>query len=154
MYQIGDAVVYPPYGAGYVRDIVKEENTKYYTIELLLMQMKISVPSSSNKFRLANSEAELKKAFSSTKNIKIANNLPSNKKRMEAYEQILIEGDLESVISIWNILFEKKNQNGLNQLERDVYQKVEEMLVSEIMIASNLTLDRAKDWLRMYAINS
>ena len=81
-------------------------------------------------------------------------NLPSNKKRMEAYEQILIEGDLESVINIWNILFEKKNQNGLNQLERDVYQKVEEMLVSEIMIASNLTLDRAKDWLRMYAINS
>lgn len=65
-----------------------------------------------------------------------------------------IEGDLESVINIWNILFEKKNQNGLNQLERDVYQKVEEMLVSEIMIASNLTLDRAKDWLRMYAINS
>lgn len=153
MYQIGDAVVYPPYGAGYVRDIVNEENTKYYTIELLLTNMTISVPSHSNKFRLANSEAELKKAFSSKKSLEIANRLPSNKKRMKAYEQVLIEGDLQSVINIWNFLFAKKTQNGLNQIERDVYQKVEEMLVSEIMVASNLTMDRAKKWLQLNVLN-
>lgn len=158
MFQIGDAVVYPPYGAGYVKDIVEEENIEkeqetYYMIEFLLTDMSILVPSNSKRFRLVNSKDELKKALQTTYDKEIAKKLPTNKNRMKEYEKILLEGELQSVTNIWNILFEKKNQNGLNQMERDVYQKVEEMLVSEIMVVNNFSLEDAREWLHANAIH-
>ncbi len=158
MFQIGDAVVYPPYGAGYVKDIVEEENIAkeqetYYMIEFLLTDMSILVPSDSKKFRSVNSKAALKKALTAANDKDFEKKFPSNKNRMKEYEKILIEGDLQSVSNIWNILFEKKSQNGLNQMERDVYQKVEEMLVSEIMVVNNYSLEDARIWLHANGLN-
>ncbi|WP_216831362.1 CarD family transcriptional regulator [Alkalihalobacterium elongatum] len=151
MFQVGDEIVYPPYGAGYVIAIeeksIQDEKEKFYVFDLLLNELNVALPFrlvSKRNVRSVMSFGDLNDIFGNLVNANSKVSLFPLHKKLKQYENVLIKGDMESIAVIMQALVRKKIKSSLNSTERELYNKFHNMVVSEIMISKNILLDEAE----------
>ncbi|MDQ0256419.1 CarD family transcriptional regulator [Evansella vedderi] len=151
MFNIGDQVVYPPYGAGYILSIEEkrfiDKKEMYHVIELLCEDLSVFVPSkqlSSKNIRFALGIQGMKNELS-TINVKEYNLSvhPINKK-VNYYEKILLTGSIKSTFGIMAAILQKKRRERLNQTERELYTKFYNFLLSEIIVTEKVNQQKAE----------
>ncbi|OLO27916.1 hypothetical protein BTR23_19085 [Alkalihalophilus pseudofirmus] len=154
MFQVGDEVVYPPYGAGFVSAIeekcIQGKQEKYYVINLILDDLSVSLPLhrlSHKNIRSVMNFKELSYVFSSLVPVHTDIKMYPLHQKQKFYEKILLEGDIQLIAKILQALVQKKRESGLNQSEREIYSKYFNMIVSEIMIIKKLILQDAENLL-------
>lgn len=157
MFQIGDAVVYPPYGGGYIRAVEEkvflDKKETYHVIEFLLSrELNVYVPSkllSEKNIRPALTKEQIQAVISnlnlldesSLKIISITNQRYNN-------SSVQLTADIETTLSTFMTLRKKQQDDKLNQAEKNVYSKCHNMLVSELMASENMDEKEAENVLK------
>jgi len=142
MFKIGDQVVYPSHGAGTIEGI--EEKTvlgkkrSYLVIQMLASDLTVSVPEKRAK------EVGLRPVITSDEIAAIYEILSQDQSEMEAnwnkrfranMEKIK-GGDIAEVAEVYRNLFIRDRERGLSTGERKMLSDVQQMLISELALAS------------------
>lgn len=142
MFKIGDQVVYPSHGAGTIEGI--EEKTvlgkkrSYLVIQMLASDLTVSVPEKRAK------EVGLRPVITSDEIAAIYEILSQDQSEMEAnwnkrfranMEKIK-GGDISEVAEVYRNLFIRDRERGLSTGERKMLSDVQQMLISELALAS------------------
>jgi len=145
MFKIGDQVVYPSHGAGTIEGI--EEKTvlgkkrSYLVIQMLTSDLTVSVPE-----ERAN-EVGLRPVITSDEIAAVYEILSQDQSEMEAnwnkrfranMEKIK-GGDISEVAEVYRNLFIRDRERGLSTGERKMLSDVQQMLISELALASGKT---------------
>jgi len=150
-FAINDKVMHPHYGAGYVRregiKVVEGKKIKCIEIDTLFKSTKVFVPLESIKM------AGLRKPLSRNKMRAILQLLHSPKKtlpkrhrtRIQQLEEKLKSGRSEDCAAIMRDLYERFSEGSLSMTERRIFEKVRNLLSSEIAIANNISLAKGKE---------
>ncbi|MDE5416032.1 CarD family transcriptional regulator [Alkalihalobacterium chitinilyticum] len=151
MFQVGDEVVYPPYGAGYVIAIeektIQDEKEKFYVIELLLNELNVTLPFNlvnKRNIRSVLSFRDLSDVFTNLIHDKTEVSLFPLHQKLKKYENILIKGEMTPIAKVIQALVRKKVKSSLNSTERELYNKYFNMVVSEIMISKKILTEEAE----------
>ncbi|WDC85506.1 CarD family transcriptional regulator [Caloramator sp. mosi_1] len=150
MFNIGDKIYHPKFGAGSIVNIEEKEILKeikrYYMIKFIIDDIEIMLPvdyNSHKKVRKVIKEEELKIIF--RKMSESPNKLPSKWiDRLKLYELILSEGDaykIAETIRDINFLSSKKQ---LSKSEDKILDNFILFLSSEISIILNVSIEEAK----------
>jgi len=150
-FTINDKVMHPHYGAGFVRregiKVVDGKKIKCIEIDTLFKSTKVFVPLESIKM------AGLRKPLSRKKMKEILGVLHSPKKilpkrhraRIQQLEEKLKSGRSEDCAAIMRDLYERYTEGSLSMTERRIFEKVRNLLSSEIAIASNISLIKGRE---------
>ncbi len=150
-FAINDKVMHPHYGAGYVRregfKEVDGKKIKCIEIDTLFTRTKVFVPLESIKM------AGLRKPIGQRKVKAIMDLLQSpreilpkrHRTRIQQLEQKLKTGKSEDCAAIMRDLYERYAEGSLSMTERRIFEKVRNLLSSEIAIAKNITLAKGKE---------
>ena len=150
-FTVNDKVVHPHYGAGYVRSEgfteVEGKKIKCIEIDTLFKSTKVFVPVESIKI------AGLRKPISrnQVKNVMAMLHSPKeilpkrHRTRIQQLEEKLKSGRTEDCAAIMRDLYEKYSEGNLSMTERRIFEKVRNLLSSEIAIAKNLSLAKGKE---------
>lgn len=148
MFEVGDAVVYPPYGGGYIRAIEEKEfldkKETYHVIEFLLSkELNVYVPSkllAKKNIRYALTKDELQEKIEELElNDKDCIGMNSKPGQRNINSSKLASADIETTLNTFMTLRKKRNKDKLNQSERNVYSKCHTLLVSEIMASEHVS---------------
>lgn len=157
MFEVGDAVVYPPHGGGYVKSIEEKEflgkKEKYHEIEFLLSrELNVFVPSkliTGKNIRRAMTKEEMEETianldFCKTNSIRI--NTKPGQRKINASQLASI--NVEKTLNTLMALRKKRDEDKLNQAERKVFSKCRQMLVSELMASERIAEQEAEAMLK------
>lgn len=145
MFKIGDQVVYPSHGAGTIEGI--EEKTvlgkkrSYLVIQMLTSDLTVSVPEErANEVGLrpvitSNEIAAVYEILSQEQSEMEAN----WNKRFRANMEKIKGGDIAEVAEVYRNLFIRDRERGLSTGERKMLSDVQQMLISELALASGKT---------------
>lgn len=145
MFKVGDAVVYPPYGAGYVSRIEKKcflnREETYHVFELLHEDLSIFVPSHQildKNIRLAMNLKTMRNNVYRHGPLthELKTNSPNRTNML--YEKILLTGNIVTTLSVMTAFLQKKRRQGLSQTDREIYRKYHETLVSEVIVTERV----------------
>ncbi len=142
MFKIGDQVVYPSHGAGTVEAI--EEKTVlgkrriYLIIQMLASDLTVSVPEERALevgLRPVITEAEIAAVYDIL--MQEQSEMESNwNKRFRANMEKIKGGDIAEVAEVYRNLFIRDRERGLSTGERKMLSDVQQMLISELALAS------------------
>jgi len=150
-FELHDKVMHPQYGAGYViSHQVKEvdgEKIKCLEIDTLFKKTKIFIPVDNVDL------SGLRKPMSTRSAVKILNILDGPRRglpRKHRMRVLRIEGKLkagtpEGSAKVLLELYKGFTEGKLSMTERRIYDKVYNLLASEIAISRNVSLDKAMD---------
>lgn len=150
MFTIGEKISYPMHGAGVIigieeKDILNEKR-QYYVLKLAHSDMKVMVPVENSKkigVRDIIDEEELqdvKKVLESE-----SSSMPKNwNKRSRENMDKLKTGDLCKVAEVVRNLMRNDSKKKLSTGEKRILTTAVELLVSEIVLAKNITADTAE----------
>ncbi len=142
MFKVGDQVVYPSHGAGTVEGI--EEKTVlgkrriYLIIQMLSSDLTVSVPEERALevgLRPVITEAEIAAVYDilSQEQTEMESNW---NKRFRANMEKIKGGDIAEVADVYRNLFIRDRERGLSTGERKMLSDVQQMLISELALAS------------------
>lgn len=147
MFKIGDQVVYPSHGAGTVEGI--EEKTvlgkkrSYLIIQMLASDLTVSVPEERALevgLRPVITEAEIAAVYAILTDDQ--SEMESNwNKRFRANMEKIKGGDIAEVAEVYRNLFIRDRERGLSTGERKMLSDVQQMLISELALASGKETD-------------
>jgi CarD family transcriptional regulator len=142
MFKVGDQVVYPSHGAGTVEGI--EEKTVlgkrriYLIIQMLSSDLTVSVPEERALevgLRPVITEAEIAAVYDILSHEQTE--MESNwNKRFRANMEKIKGGDIAEVADVYRNLFIRDRERGLSTGERKMLSDVQQMLISELALAS------------------
>lgn len=150
-FAVNDKVVHPHYGAGYVRrEGIKEvdgQRIKCIEIDTLFKSTKVFVPLESIEM------AGLRKPISQRKVRTVLALLTEpreilpkrHRTRIQQLEEKLKTGRSEDCAVIMRDLYERYAEGSLSMTERRIFEKVRNLLSSEIAIAKNIPLAKGKE---------
>lgn len=147
MFKIGDQVVYPSHGAGTVEGI--EEKTvlgkrrSYLIIQMLSSDLTVSVPEERALevgLRPVITESEIAAVYDilSQEQTEMESNW---NKRFRANMEKIKGGDIAEVADVYRNLFIRDRERGLSTGERKMLSDVQQMLISELALASGKETD-------------
>ena len=147
MFKVGDQVVYPSHGAGTVDGI--EEKTVlgksriYLIIQMLSSDLTVSVPEERALevgLRPVITEAEIAAVYDilSAEQTEMESNW---NKRFRANMEKIKGGDIAEVADVYRNLFIRDRERGLSTGERKMLSDVQQMLISELALASGKETD-------------
>jgi CarD family transcriptional regulator len=147
MFKVGDQVVYPSHGAGTVEGI--EEKTVlgkrriYLIIQMLSSDLTVSVPEERALevgLRPVITEEEISAVYDILRSEQTE--MESNwNKRFRANMEKIKGGDIAEVADVYRNLFIRDRERGLSTGERKMLSDVQQMLISELALASEKETD-------------
>jgi CarD family transcriptional regulator len=150
-FAINDKVMHPHYGAGYVRKeevkVIEGKKIKCIEIDTLFKSTKVFVPLESIQM------AGLRKPMAKSKVKRILDVLHEPKEilpkrhrtRIQQLEEKLKTGRSEDCASIMRDLYARYTEGSLSMTERRIFEKVRNLLSSEVAIAKNISLAKGRE---------
>lgn len=153
MFKIGDKVVYPMHGAGVVEAIEEREilgeSKQYYVLRLPIGNMKVMVPTSSGKdvgLREVIDREEVQKVFCFLKGN--VTNMPGNwNRRYRANLEKIKSGNIYEVAEVVRNLACREREKGLSSGEKRMLESARQILISELVLATELEEEKARTML-------
>lgn len=161
MFEIGDKVIYPMYGAGIVENIEvkerQEKQEKFYVIYIPNGNMKISVVAKNSEalgLRPVGAKEEiseiLQEAAEKEKEQKISENW--NQRYKDNVEKIKT-GRLLQVAEVVKSLNTREKQKGLSNVEKRLFNTAKQIVLSEIAFSYEIEKEKAEELLANLVLN-
>ena len=156
MFNIGDKVVYPMHGAGVIESIEEKEisgaRLRYYIIKLPMGEMKAMVPL--NKV----DEVGLRQVIDEEEVFKVlevlkadTSTMPLNwNHRYRANLEKIKSGSIYEVAEVVRNLAFRDRQKGLSTGEKKMLENARRILLSELVLAKNVTENKMTEILEGY----
>lgn len=155
MFQIGDYIVHPMHGAGVIESVVTKkisgQQRDYYVLKLPVGDMVVMVPVAGCEnigVRSIISKSEAENIFESFKKLEVSMTQNWNKRYRENMDKIK-SGNLLDVASVVKGLMCRDNERGLSTGERKMLHSAKQILISELVIATETDYDGVEQ--RLYA---
>ncbi len=155
MFQIGDYIVHPMHGAGVIESVVTKkingQQRDYYVLKLPVGDMVVMVPVAGCEnigVRSIISKSEAENIFESFKELEVSMTQNWNKRYRENMDKIK-SGNLLDVASVVKGLMCRDNERGLSTGERKMLHSAKQILISELVIATETDYDGVEQ--RLYA---
>ncbi|MDR0931280.1 MAG: CarD family transcriptional regulator [Clostridiales bacterium] len=153
MYNVGDKLVHPMHGAGVVEAVeeknILDEKKFYYVMRMPVGDVKVMIPVDSTESVgvrnvIDSVEAEnVMKAFSD-----YSADLSTNwNKRYRDNMEKMKHGDILDIAYVVKTLMLKEKTKGLSMGERKMLNSARQILISEMVIAKNSTIDEIDECL-------
>lgn len=153
MFQVGDKVVYPMHGAGVIEAIEEQEvlgnRKKYYVMRLPITEMKVMVPcdhSQSSGLRQVISEQTFQRVLEVLRERKSVMSKNWNHRYRANLEKIK-SGNILELAEVVRNLSHRDRDKGLSSGERKMLESARQILLSEIVLAKDLEIDQANEFL-------
>lgn len=150
MYQVGDKIVYPIHGAGIIAAIEEKEIlgsvNSYYMLQVPTGNISLMVPVKNAEeigVRPVVEPEVIDRLFAHIAKAEISVIENWNKRYRENMAKIK-SGDLFEIGPIYKYLLEKDLEKGLSSGEKKMFLSAHQILVSEIMLSKNTTLEEAE----------
>jgi len=150
LYKIGDKVVYPMHGAGIIESIEEKEilgeKRQYYILKLPVGDMKVMIPINNCQ------EVGLREVIDSDGVKRVmgilkqqSSNMSANwNRRYRANLEKIKSGDIFEVAEVVRNLVNRDRERGLSSGERKMLESARQILISELVLATELEEDRAQ----------
>jgi len=150
MFNIGDKIVYPMHGAGIIEGIEEREilgeKRKYYIMKMPIGDMKVMIPVDTvNEIGVREiiSNEEVCKVINILKGEKT--NMPQNwNRRYRANMEKIKSGDIFEIADVVRNLMLRDAEKTLSTGERKMLNSAKQMLISEIVLATNYTQEETE----------
>ncbi len=141
MYEIGDKIVYPKYGAGIIESIVEKKignaKVKYYTLIMPGNSVKVLLPvdkCDELSVRRVMTSDEAKKILEYFRDVPLPDDSGWNRRHRENIEKIR-SGDIFEIVTVLKKLMYIDRFKGLSTSERKMFISVREIIVSELVLS-------------------
>ncbi len=155
MFKIGDYIAHPMHGAGVIESIVTKKingtERDYYVLKLPVGDMIVMVPVIGCEdigVRSIISRGEAEKVFDAFKELEISMTQNWNKRYRENMDKIK-SGNLTDVAAVVKGLMRRDGERGLSTGERKMLHSAKQILISELVIATDSDYDKVEK--RLYA---
>ena len=155
MFQIGDYIVHPMHGAGVIESVVTKkisgQQRDYYVLKLPVGDMVVMVPVAGCEnigVRSIISKSEAENIFESFKELEVSMTQNWNKRYRENMDKRK-SVNLLDVASVVKGLMCRDNERGLSTGERKMLHSAKQILISELVIATETDYDGVEQ--RLYA---
>lgn len=149
MFRVGDRVVYPMHGAGTIEGIEQKEilgkTHKYYVLQLPISDMKVMIPVD-NTEEIGLRDVIKPSQVDEVLNILRQDSTPMSSNWNRRYRNNLEKiksGDIFEVASVVRNLSARNKEKGLSTGERKMLESAKEILLSELILASDWDRDKA-----------
>ena len=150
MFNIGDKIVYPMHGAGIIETIEEKEilgeKKKYYILRIPIDDMRVMLPINSiNDFGIRGiiGYNEFEKVVEVLKK-SIIDEEDNWGRRYKKNADKIRSGDIYSISEVIKDLMVREISKGLSPGEKKILENAEQILYSELMLVTGLTLDELK----------
>ena len=159
MFDIGDKVVYPMHGAGIIVDIEKKEILgeikDYLIMQMPIGDMKVMIPVDNVVdigVRPIVENSQLEEVIEILKGHKTT--MPDNWNRRYRHNMDRIKsGDIYEIAEVVRNLMMLDDEKGLSTGERKMLTNAKQMLLSEMSIVKNLSVDEVDKMIYNYVLN-
>jgi len=148
VFNIGDKIVHPSYGAGAITDIAKkqigDEQRIYYIIELLMQEGTLMVPVSRAD------DVGLRLPMQATKEImQVLSSEPDallsdHRKRQELINTSIRSGDILKISEVVRDLAHRDKESRLTEADLRLYRQAQEFLAGELSLSMDTDVDAAR----------
>ncbi|MCL2048512.1 MAG: CarD family transcriptional regulator [Defluviitaleaceae bacterium] len=149
MYQKGDKIVYPLYGAGVIESIeekeIEGEPQTYYVLNIPVGNLKIMISAAKARdlrIRLIHSSDDIKTFLLNATKIVMPDNW--NQRYRENMERIK-SGELPEVAAVYYNLLLRERERGLSTAEKKVMTTSKQIILSELILALEVEKNEAED---------
>jgi CarD family transcriptional regulator len=150
LFKIGDKVVYPMHGAGVIEAIEEEEvlgeKKDYYVLRLPVGNMKVMIPIANGEgigLRQVIDKQDVSRVLNLLKSSGSA--MPTNwNHRYRANLEKIKSGNIYAVAEVVRNLARREREKGLSSGEKRMLENAKQILVSELVLATELEEDKAK----------
>ena len=157
MYQKGDKIVYPLYGAGIIEDIetkeIDGEESVYYVLQIPIGNLKIMISAAKAEslcVRLIHNADDVMAQLYESFKVKPAAHENWNLRYKENMERIR-SGKIAQVASVFNSLMLRERERGLSTAEKKMMTTAKQIILSELMLSLEISKNEAEDILaRMF----
>jgi len=153
VFQVGDKVVYPMHGAGVIEAIEEQEvmgwRKRYYVMRLPINDMKVMVPCENGPeigLRQVISDQTFQEVLEVLRSRKTAMAKNWNHRYRNNMEKIK-SGNVMDLAEVVRNLSHRDREKGLSTGERKMLDRARQILLSEIIIARNLPVEKANQFL-------
>ena len=153
MFKIGDKVVYPMHGAGIIESIEEKkvlgEKRKYYILQLPVGDMKVMIP-------INNGEGVGLREVIDWKGVEKVLHImrqqctamsPNWNRRYRANLEKIKSGNIYEVTEVVRNLMKRDREKGLSSGERKMLENARQILISELVLATELEEEKAQSLL-------
>lgn len=155
MFKIGDYIAHPMHGAGVIESIVTKKingtERDYYVLKLPVGDMIVMVPVIGCEdigVRAIISKAEAEEVFKAFNELEISMTQNWNKRYRENMDKIK-SGNLIDVAAVVKGLMRRDGERGLSTGERKMLHSAKQILISELVVATDTDYDKVEK--RLYA---
>ncbi|MEW6771879.1 MAG: CarD family transcriptional regulator [Bacillota bacterium] len=150
MFKIGDKVVYPMHGAGVIEAIEEKEilgeKREYYVLRLPVGNMKVMIPIANGEeigLRQVIDKREVQKILKLLKSS--SGTMPSNwNHRYRINLEKIKSGNIYAVAEVVRNLARREREKGLSSGEKRMLETAKQILISELVLATELEEEKAK----------
>ncbi|AGK99914.1 MULTISPECIES: CarD family transcriptional regulator [Desulfoscipio] len=150
MFKIGDKVVYPMHGAGIIEAIEEKEvlgeTRQYYILRLPVGDMKVMIPISNCKevgLRQVIDDDGVQRVFRILREQSTSMSDNWNRRYRANLEKIK-SGNIYEVAEVVRNLVKRDKEKGLSSGERKMLENARQILISELVLATELGEDKTK----------
>ena len=141
MYNVGDKIVYPSYGAGVIEAIEEKvihgEKHKYYAVAMPGSSVKMLLPVERCDelcVRYVISADDAKRVLECFRDTPVSEDTTWNKRQRENMVKIR-SGDIFEILSVLKSLMYRDRLKGVSTSERKILSSVKQMIVSELILS-------------------
>jgi len=153
VFNIGDKVIHPAYGAGSIVDIAEkqigDEQRTYYVIELLMQTGTLMVPvTRANDLGLRapiKTPQPVMKVLSSEP----TELLSDHRKRQELISIDIRSGDVIKISEVVRDLAHRDRENSLTEADLRLYRQAQELLAGELSLSQGTEVEAARDQIKL-----
>lgn len=149
MYQKGDSIVYPLYGAGVIEDIeekdVDGDLQTYYVLNIPVGNLKIMISAAKaegQKVRAVHGKDEILRLVASAKEMTMPDNW--NQRYKENMERIK-SGEIEQVSVVFYNLLLRERERGLSTAEKKMMTTAKQIILSELILSLEVDKNEAEE---------
>lgn len=153
MFKIGDKVVYPMHGAGIIESIEEKEvlgeKRKYYILQLPVGDMKVMIPINNGEgvgLREVIDWEGVEKVLHIMRQQCTAMS-PNWNRRYRANLEKIKSGNIYEVAEVVRNLMKRDREKGLSSGERKMLENARQILISELVLATELEEEKAQSLL-------
>ncbi|BAF58468.1 MAG: CarD family transcriptional regulator [Pelotomaculum sp.] len=153
MFKIGDKVVYPMHGAGVIEAIEEKEvlgeKRQYYILRLPVGDMKVMIPITSGEevgLRGVIDREGVQRVFHILRQQSSAMS-PNWNRRYRANLEKIKSGNIYEVAEVVRNLVKRDREKGLSSGERKMLESARQILLSELVLATELEEEKAQSLL-------
>ncbi len=142
MFNVGDKVVYPLYGAGVVEAVedrvVDGVSANYYVLNVPVGNLKLTVSAARSEamgLRYIHTKAEVADIISRAEPIEMSSNWTQrNKDNMN----ILKSGDLYKIVEVFKTLILRERVRSLSSVEKKLLGTAKQIILTEIILSQDI----------------